>query len=73
MLSAGGLETFGLSQLIVRRDTNGNIILLVAKVTDDFLIGGSVTEITRFIKKMNKEFHVGKTMIDLSSFSRGAK
>lgn len=67
MLSAGGLETvFGLSQLFLQRDINGNIILLVAKVTDDFLIGGSVADITRFIERMKNEFQVGKTLIDTS-------
>lgn len=37
MLTTAGLQRlFGLSQLFAKRDSNRNIILLVAKVTDDF-------------------------------------
>lgn len=74
MLSEGGLESvFGLSQLFAQRDDNGKITLLVAKVTDDFLICGLTTDISRFIDKMKEKFDVGKAVIDNSFLFDGCE
>lgn len=74
MLTDGGLETiFGLSQLFAQRDSNGRITLLVAKVTDDFLIGGLTPDIIQFINKMKEKFEVGKAVIDESFFFDGCE
>lgn len=64
---------FGLSQLFVQRDANGTIILLVAKVTDELLIGGLVGDISHFNEKMKVRFQVGKKMIDKSFFFDGCE
>lgn len=74
MLSEGDLETvFGLSQLFVQRDATGKVILLVAKVTDDFLIGGNVKDIRNFIEKMKRRFAVGKAVVDKPFFFDGCE
>lgn len=74
MMSEGGLETvFGLSQLFVQRDKDGKIKLLVAKVTDDFLIGGLRPDVTSFIENMKTRFVVGKSVIDSTFFFDGCE
>ena len=65
MLTTGGLERIqGLNQLYVRRDNLGKIILIVAKVTDDFICGGSIEDTKAFISEMKKRFEVGKVIIN---------
>lgn len=65
MLTDGGLERiFGISQLFVKRDRDGYICLLVAKVTDDFLLGGSVEQMQHFVKDLKERFIVGKVLLN---------
>lgn len=65
MLTQGGLQRVcGISQLFVKRDINGSLCLLVAKVTDDFLLGGSVEEMQIFVTELQKRFIVGKVVIN---------
>ena len=65
MLEHAGVErVFGLSQLFVKRDTKGKVILLIAKVTDDFLLGGSTENMRQFTAMLAKRFEVGKVIID---------
>ena len=65
MLNVVGLVRIqGLNQIYVLRDSCGKIILIVAKVTDDFICGGAVQEITSFMEELKKRFEVGKVVID---------
>ena len=49
MLNSFGLErVFGISQLFVKHDSQEQIILLIAKVCDDFLIAGNVSDMECF-------------------------
>ena len=65
MLRDGKLERIiGLSQIFVERNTTGKVILIVAKVTDDFLIGGLVPAIKSFIYRMKLRFQIGKEVVD---------
>lgn len=65
MLNEAGLErVLGISQLFVKRDETGRIILLIAKVTDDFLLGGSVEEMKVFLDPLKQRFIVGKIVVD---------
>ena len=65
MLEHVGLErVIGLSQLFLKRDAKGNVILLVAKVTDDFLLGGTKEAMQQFTNLLEKRFEVGKVIID---------
>lgn len=65
MLTEACLErVFGLPQLFTKRTPDGRICLLVAKVTDDFLLGGSVQEMQNFVELLGKRFIVGKALID---------
>ena len=65
MLTKGGLERIqGLNQLYVRRNDLGKITLIVAKVADDFICGGSIEESTAFICEMKKRFEVGKVIVN---------
>ena len=72
MLGPGKLErVFGIGQLFVRRNIQGKIIMLVAKVTDDFIIGGTIEDIENIIQAMNERFNVGKTIINQPFFFDG--
>ena len=74
MLEAGKLErVFGIGQMFVKRNRHGRICLLVAKVTDDFIIGGLVDEIGTFIQSMKQRFHLGKTVINQPFFFDGCE
>lgn len=65
MLTEGGLQRLhGLNQLYVRRNGLGTIILIVAKVTDDFICGGALHLVTAFVRELGKRFEVGKVIID---------
>ena len=74
MLDTGKLErVFGIGQMFVKRNRHGRICLLVAKVTDDFIIGGLVDEIGTFIQSMKQRFHLGKTVINQPFFFDGCE
>lgn len=65
MLTEAGLERIlGLSQLFVRRSEDGSICLLIAKVTYDFLLDGTLEEMQKFIDELQKRFIAGKVVID---------
>lgn len=65
MLHDGGLQrVFGISQLFIRRATDGSVVLLVAKVTDDFLLAGSLAEMEAFVDRLKRRFVVGKVVIN---------
>ena len=53
-------EVDGLPQLFVKRDATGKIVLLIAKVVDDLLIGGKKREIESFRDKIMSRFKVGR-------------
>lgn len=57
-------RVFGVSQLFVKRDTSGNITMILAKVTDDLLIAGEPAEIRRFIEHIGERFPISKAIID---------
>lgn len=60
-----GMEiVFGVSQLFVKRNTCEDIQLLIAKVTDDFLLGGMNSEMENFTEMLRQRFDVGKVIID---------
>lgn len=60
MIKEAGLKrVFGISQLFVKRNTNGKIVLLVAKLTDDFLACGNGPMLNEFFSKMQERFEVG--------------
>jgi len=61
-LQAYGFTTLpGLPQLFVLRHRKSNkLVLLVAKVVDDFLLSGTPAELDRFSIAIKKRFHVGR-------------
>lgn len=54
----------GISQFFVKRNTEGKIIMILAKVTDDMLIAGSIEEIKNFITQVEKRFPISKSIIN---------
>lgn len=65
LLEDEGFErVFGVSQLFVKRNKMGKIIIIIAKVTDDLLMGGSPSEIQNFATEIKKRFDVSKVIID---------
>jgi len=74
MLSAGNLQrVFGISQLFTKKDDRNNIILLVAKVTDDFLLGGSEEQMQLFIRDLGKRFVLGKVVLNSKAHFDGCE
>ena len=55
------------------RNSSGETILVLAKVTDDFLIGGSIKEIKRFYELISNKFKIGKTIINDKMNFNGAE
>lgn len=65
MLTDGVFERIhGRSHLYVRIDDVGRIFVIVEKVTDDFISGGSIRTMKVFIDEMKKRFEVGKVIIN---------
>lgn len=59
---AGMQRVNGISQLYMRRDSKGQINLILAKVTDDILIAGNVDEIQQFIQLISQRFKISKSI-----------
>ena len=64
MLSDGLKRLFGLSQLFIRRIKQDKIVLMIDKVTDDFLVSGKLDYIHEFMDRLQQRFTVGKVVID---------
>lgn len=63
LINTAGFERVkGISQLFIKRHDDGGIRMIVAKVTDDFLFGGSQADIDWFDKSIRSRFTVGKTI-----------
>lgn len=60
MSNQGVTEVHGLQQLFVKRNEDGRIVLVMAKVVDDFLISGDREAITAFHGQMSTRFTVGR-------------
>lgn len=61
MLEVAGLQRiFGINQLFMKRDEHGKIRLLVAKLSDDFLVAGKTEDIDEFMRQLQLRFIVGK-------------
>lgn len=58
-------RVFGVDQLFARRRPDGNIVLLVAKVVDDFFMAGDLLEINHFSEHIDAAFKLGATSVDL--------
>lgn len=53
---------FGVAQLFFKRDKS-TINLIVAKVTDDFLLSGKEEDIREFMTKLRSGFDIGKVSV----------
>ncbi len=60
------IDTYGPPQLFVYRNEQGRPRLLIAKVVDDFLIAGALTEISNFRFAISDLFEVGRFSQDIS-------
>jgi len=63
MLGEGINPTPGLPQLFVKREDGGAIILVIAKVVDDFLVCGPRPAIENFNDEISKRFKVGRFVV----------
>jgi len=63
----------GLSQLYRLRDPKGNICLLVAKVTDDFLFAGTHQALQLFSKHAKDIFEIRNVFFDDKLLFNGAE
>ncbi len=65
MIDAYGMQrVFGISQIYIVKDHQGTLSLIVAKVTDDFLIAGEIESINHFAKELGNRFEIGKYVVD---------
>lgn len=65
MLNEFGCERInGLSQLFVTRNDQGPIWLIIAKVKDEFLCGGSIDSLKHFMQQIEGRFDVGNVIIN---------
>ena len=62
--AVGFERVHGVSQLFVLKNGKGNIRMLCAKVTDDFLISGAKEDIRWFDSQIRTRFKVGKSILD---------
>lgn len=61
LLNDGEVERiFGISQLYRLRNAEGQTILLIAKVTDDLLMAGSIANMKAFTDKLQRRFNISK-------------
>ena len=61
-IEAGCELVASLSQLYVKRNKSGEIILLVAKLTDDLLLAGTHNELRAFTEQISARFKISKTI-----------
>lgn len=54
----------GISQLFIKRRTDGTIEMMLEKVTDYMLISGDNSTMNRFLKEVSRRFKVRKSIID---------
>lgn len=54
----------GASQLYIKKDRSGEIILIIAKVTDDVLMAGTLIAMKWLSRQMDKRFGLSKSTID---------
>lgn len=65
LTEAAGLERVsGADQLFVKRNEDGAIFMLMAKVTDDLLMVGSAGNLADFVKMLGTRFPISKSVID---------
>lgn len=53
----------GVDQLFVRRDNNGSVTLMLAKVTDDLMMVGKREVLDEFLGALNKRFPIRHSVI----------
>ena len=65
MLNEAHLERIiGLPNVFAKRNQSERIVLFVAKVTDDFLLGGLSHDMRNFTLLLQTRFVVGKVILD---------
>lgn len=53
-----------ISHVFAQRDNNGGILVIIAKLTDEFLCGGHEREIKAFMEVLSTNFTVGKVVLN---------
>lgn len=60
-----GMETVtGVSQLFIKRGAEGNIQMIMAKITDDLLFAGSKERMGQFVESIQARFSISKIIVD---------
>lgn len=54
----------GISQLFIKRRNDGSISMLLAKITDGFLITGDLLTLNEFVERLITRFQIRKAIID---------
>ena len=62
--TVGIFEVPGLPQLFAKRDANGHLILIIAKVIDDLIIAGEPEVTDQFHRDISAKFKVGRYLTD---------
>lgn len=73
LLSEEGFKrVHGVTQLLIKRNLNKNIKIIITKITDDVLMTGSAEEMKRFADSLQTRFEVSKIVIDSDIAFNGA-
>lgn len=57
-------RVYGIGQLYVLRGHSGRLLLIVAEVTEDILVGVQTNTIAKIISRFKDRFELGKVTID---------
>lgn len=66
LTTAGLMRIYGINQLFVKRNSADRIILIVAKLSDDFLVCGKLSDVNKFLREIQKRFEGGKIGMGLT-------
>lgn len=73
-IDGGGLTRIdGISQLLVRKNNRDQIVMIIAKVIHDFIIGGTEGYINVFLYKLKSRFQLKKIVIGDNFHFNGCK
>lgn len=63
----------GVSQLFIKRNTDGTIAMILAKITDELLFAGDTGTMKEFTNKLTQRFKVSKYLINEPINFNGAR
>lgn len=63
----------GISQIFLKEGKDGNITLIIAKITDVLLMAGHSLEMEEFVEQTSKEFNTSKVVVGTEAVFNGSR